>query len=101
MAKTQSERIEGLVESTHELSRQADLTDAAVTRLGERVVQSEQRLLESERRVEQLRIEVAVLRRDVDELRKAGDVWGTRLWSVAMLVLGSAVGGVVTYLVKR
>lgn len=92
--KTLSEKVDDLRETLTSLSRQADQFDAELTRLVERVV-----LLE--RHVDQLRLESVGVRQELNEVRKSGDEWGRRLWGVAQVLIGAAVGGLITYLVKR
>jgi chromosome segregation ATPase len=48
-----------------------------------------------------IREQLAVLKQQVEDLRKSGDENGRRIWGLIQLLIGAAVGGVITYLVKR
>ncbi len=71
--------------------------DGELTRLRERGKDTEDRLAELTRRVEQLRIELSVLQAQLADLKKSGDVWGNRLWTVVIAAVAAALG----YYLKR
>jgi chromosome segregation ATPase len=125
--KTHSDKIDDLyrlvytlTEQAEELRRDLDRADEEIREAGVEAVReaAEARkvaadalaaarkdfandLTELRKTVDQLRIDHAVQRRDLDDLRTNRDEWGRRLWGMAQLLIGAAVGGVITYLVKR
>jgi outer membrane murein-binding lipoprotein Lpp len=50
---------------------------------------------------EQHTTRLTVVEREVENLKKSGDEWGRRLWGLVQVLIGAAVGGAITYLLKR
>lgn len=90
MARTNTDKIDELIRAVVTLNVRLDQVNEQLRKIEELIPQHRAQ-------IEQMGSRLSVVEREVENLKKSGDVWGNRLWTLAVAV----AAGVLGYFLKR